>query len=311
MYNILVTGAGGDIGQSICKILKQWDQTRRLTGCDIHHDHPAKFLCDQFYLVPRCTAATYDSEIEGIVRRESIDLIISASEPELRSFLARGISKVFHNVPLIMANPLSLEVGFDKFLTADFLRQHSLIYPETCEVKNVSKPTFPSIMKSRTGSGSKQIIKLVDQAEFDFFSRKYPDFIIQEYLDDAKGEFTCGLFRSKDGIIRSIIFKRTLSGGFSNYGEVTGDSVTSQLLERLAIALQLEGSINVQLRLTNRGPVIFEINPRFSSTVYFRHLFGFKDLVWAIEDQLGLILSSYQAVQIGRKFYKGYHEYYE
>jgi carbamoyl-phosphate synthase large subunit len=55
----------------------------------------------------------------------------------------------------------------------------------------------------------------------------------------------------------------------------------------LAEALDLRGSINVQLRITTNGPRIFEINPRFSSTVLMRHQMGFCDLVWSIQDFAG------------------------
>ena len=46
--------------------------------------------------------------------------------------------------------------------------------------------------------------------------------------------------------------------------------------------IDLFGSINVQLKITSKGPVIFEVNPRFSGTVYMRHLLGFDDLKWIL-----------------------------
>ena len=81
------------------------------------------------------------------------------------------------------------------------------------------------------------------------------------------------------------------------------------LLEKLAVKLNLVGSINVQLRITDNSPKVFEINPRFSSTVLYRHLFGFEDLIWSIEDRLGLELSDNRQNVTGRKIYKGYEEY--
>ena len=81
------------------------------------------------------------------------------------------------------------------------------------------------------------------------------------------------------------------------------------LLNVIAKNWNLEGSINVQLRITKKGPVIFEINPRFSSTVLFRHLFGFKDLEWSLQDAMNLDLSKYLPNNIGKNFYKGYNEY--
>jgi hypothetical protein len=47
--------------------------------------------------------------------------------------------------------------------------------------------------------------------------------------------------------------------------------------------MDFKGSLNVQFRQTERGCVPFEINPRFSSTVYFRSLFGFKDVRWSLD----------------------------
>ena len=146
--------------------------------------------------------------------------------------------------------------------------------------------------------------------EFLFYTRnRIEDYVVQEFITYENGEFTCGLFRQKTGEIRSQIFKRELSGGYSGYGEVIENSNITALLEKLAIKLNLIGSINVQLRISENTPKIFEINPRFSSTVMFRHLFGFEDVLWSIEDALGQEISLYNKVEVGRKFYKGFSEY--
>jgi carbamoyl-phosphate synthase large subunit len=60
---------------------------------------------------------------------------------------------------------------------------------------------------------------------------------------------------------------------------------------RIAEGLDLRGSMNVQLRLTDEGPRVFEINPRFSSTVLMRHRMGFSDVLWAIEEAEGKVIS--------------------
>lgn len=49
--------------------------------------------------------------------------------------------------------------------------------------------------------------------------------------------------------------------------------------------------MNVQLRLTDHGPRVFEINPRFSSTVLMRHRLGFSDVLWAIDEAQGKTLT--------------------
>jgi len=165
------------------------------------------------------------------------------------------------------------------------------------------------ILKSRTGSGSSNVSIVNEFETFQLIKKSNPNFIVQEYLEGDNGEFTCGVFRSTDGTIRNIIFKRELMGGFTGYGEVVENESIENILEEIARKLNLIGSINVQLRLTQRGPMVFEINPRFSSTVRFRDLFGFKDVLWSIEDKLKMPLSNYQANSVGKKLFKGFNEY--
>lgn len=307
--NILVTGCGGDIGQSIGKILNEYNLVNNLYGCDISDKNAAKFIYSNFFLGLPCNDPNYISNLENTVKRKSIDLIIPISEPELRFFSKVKLSNI-GNSELLLASSLALEVGFDKLNTADFLKKENLPFPITHSIKNIDTvEKFPIILKSRTGSGSLNVSIVRDIDTFKSIKTKNPDFIIQEFLDGDNGEYTCGVFRSKSSIIRSIILKRELMGGFTGYGEVIENKEIEKLLHDIAEKLQLIGSINVQLRLTSKGPVVFEINPRFSSTVRFRHLFNFKDVEWSIEDKLGLPISDYTETAIGKKLYKGFNEY--
>jgi carbamoyl-phosphate synthase large subunit len=307
--NILVTGCGGDIGQSIGKILNEHEIVNNLFGCDISDKNAAKFIYPHFFLGLSCKDPNYIRNLKKIVKKFSIHFIIPVSESELRFLAKEHITKI-GRAQLILASAKALEVGFDKLSTADFLKKENLPFPIThlVETSDIFKK-FPVIMKSRTGSGSSNVIIVSDIDAFIFNKKQNPDFIVQEFLDGDSGEFTCGVFRSKNGIIRSIILKRELMGGFTSYGEVIENKEIDILLCDVAEKLNLEGSINVQLRLTSKGPVIFEINPRFSSTVLFRHLLNFKDLEWCIEDKRGLPISDYKESAIGKKIYKGFNEY--
>ena len=69
------------------------------------------------------------------------------------------------------------------------------------------------------------------------------------------------------------------------------------------------GSINIQLRMTKNGPILFEINPRLSGTLVFRDKMGFNDLRWWVSDLLNLENISYNPPKEGVKFFRGYKEY--
>jgi carbamoyl-phosphate synthase large subunit len=309
-YNILVTGCGGDIGQSIGKILRSKPEWfAKVIGADIHDEHAGKFIFDACFILPRCHDEKYQVALTKLIQEYQIDLVIPISEPELRNIEKHSYQEIFFGKPLIMANLQSMKVGFDKKLTSDFLAKHTLPFPDTQLISEYNKSIFPVLIKSRDGSGSKSIHVVNTQDEMDLFQRIYPEFIVQEYLPNDADEYTCGLFRSASGEIRDIILKRKLMGGFSGYGTREENSKISQLLHQIAILLDLRGSINVQLKLVHGTPVIFEINPRFSSTVLFRHKMGYEDVIWSIQDRLGLELDSYQINQSINKFYKGFSEY--
>lgn len=309
--NILVTGCGGDIGQSIGKILLKADFTNKLFGIDISDKNAAQFIYPNFCLGLPVTDSGYLKSLEKFIEVNAIDIIIPIAEPELRFFLSKNILNNIGSAKMITASTLALEVGFDKFKTAEFLKKEGLPYPKTFLVNSLkSINSFPVILKSRTGSGSKDVHKINSQEEFLFYTKKNKEnYIIQDYISGDLGEFTCGVFRSSNKQIITQIFKRELSRGYSGYGEIMYNRIITSLLEKIAIKLDLLGSINVQLRISENSPKIFEINPRFSSTVLFRHLFGFKDLEWSIKDRLGEDLIVYKDPKPGSKFYKGFNEY--
>ncbi len=308
-YNILVTGCGGDIGQSIGKILKSSALFSNVIGCDMTDEHASIFIYDKVIIVPACKSSKYISSLEAVIKQELIDIILPISEPELRLLSVLRIEYTFLNKMLICANLKAMEIGFDKYATAIFLQRISLPFPVTKIIGDIIDPTFPLILKSRTGAGSKSIFVLNDIEEFKFYKRKYPDFITQELLVNANEEYTCGVFKSIDGDLRTIIYRRKLVDSYSGFGVVVENEAIEQLLTTIADGLALRGSINVQLRLAEKGPCVFEINPRFSSTAMFRHLMGFEDIIWSIQDALGIPVSNYSKPLVGTKFYKGFTEY--
>ena len=109
-----------------------------------------------------------------------------------------------------------------------------------------------------------------------------PDFFAQEEVGDAGQEYTCGVFRAL-GQTRVIAFRRHLAGGITHRGQVVEHAEIIKVCERIAEAADLIGALNVQLRLQHDRPSVFEINPRFSSTVLFRHMLGFTDVLWWLD----------------------------
>ncbi|MGF7079859.1 ATP-grasp domain-containing protein [Mucilaginibacter sp. UYCu711] len=309
MYNILVTGCGGDIGQSIGKILKSNLLFKNVVGADMNLDHAGIFIFDTCIQLPVCRSTIYLEKLKEAVEKFEIDIILPISEPELRFFAEKRIEKEIFGKVLITANIHAMNIGFDKLSTVNFLKESELPYPQTTIVAKLNEPQLPLILKSRNGSGSKSIFVVEDAEAFNFYKGRYPEFIAQELVGSIDEEYTCGLFRDRNNSVRQLIYRRKLTGGFSGFGTVVQNNDIEKVLYKIADKINLKGSINVQLRLTNKGPCVFEINPRFSSTVMFRHIMGFQDLIWSILDRLDQNIPDYTPPENGKNFYKGFNEY--
>ena len=294
--NILITGVGGDIGQSCGRILKNYDISNRVIGCDIHNEHPGISLFDSCEVVPKIIDSGYIKALHQLVKKYAINAVIPTSEPELRYFSSVSDSFDFDAIPLLMSSRKATKIGFDKLETSRFLKKNDIVVPWAVDSTEGDPLEFPCIFKSRLGAGNSRVYLLKNIHEVQIYKQIYSNYIFQEYIPSKNNEYTCGVYRLRDGEVRSIILRRRLASGITSYAEVINNKSISELCKQVANALQLEGSINIQLRLTSDGrPMIFEINPRFSSTVAFRHKLGFQDLIWSIQEEI-LGISPYQYI---------------
>ena len=305
---ILVTGCGGDIGYIVGYILKQAGVAEKVIGTDIAAGHTGEGLFDACRQVMPASSPGYLDNLQNIIKQENIDVLIPGSEPELRTLLAAGLTERIAGIPVVAANAKALTIGFDKLATAQYLAAVGLPAPWTKLVAEGEPDALPCIVKDRVGSGSRGFAVVHDELDVKYFSQKRPDAIWQQYLGTDDQEYTCGLYRTGGGEIRTIIIRRRLQGGHTHSGEIIADSRIERALTALATSLDLQGSINVQLRLTSEGPFVFEINPRFSSTVGFRNSLGFCDLLWALAEKCGQPPDKYIEPEAGTRFFRTYCE---
>lgn len=306
---VLITGCRFEIGQGLCRILKMTGAADIVIGSDFSTDHAGGLVFDHFVKTTRPDDPEYFDCIRGIIHKHKIDLIIPMSEAEIFLFSERGYGTSFEDVPVLTANRESILAGQDKLATADFLAKRGLLHPWTTAVESGDPREIPCVAKPRHGNESEDVIVVDDPGLIKTLRKTRPGHVWQELLLPETEEYTCGLFRSATGDVRSISFRRRLQGGYTCAGEVVCNDDIKLYLHHIAASLNLRGSVNVQLKLTAKGPVAFEINPRFSSTVVFRHLLGFEDLIWVMKDLKGIDPGPYQPVEAGARFYRGPREY--
>lgn len=301
--NILITGAAGDIARSISRVLENKGGIN-LYGIDLNGDFPSFLYYKKFEIAYRVYESEYLNFIEKFILENSIDLIIPTSEAEISYFNENRISQIC-NAKLIMASNNIMDTGFDKLKTMDYLEQLDIDIPWTIDADKGEPNEYPCIYKSKSGSGSKEVI-IVNSRE-DHPIKKKINYVYQELLTPLDEEYTCGVYKTKTNQFSYIVFKRKLVNGRTGSGEVINNEKINLFLDNFCKRVNFQGSINVQLILTANGPKIFEINPRFSSTVLFRDVLGFEDLWWSIQENLNLPvdLNNFKLKDInGKKIYR-------
>lgn len=282
---ILITGIGGDISQGVATILRENRPDLRLIGVDAHSQHGGHLFVNHYQPVPKASDPGYLDAIEGVVRKHAVDIVIPMSEPELAA--ARPFSAFTPGVKWIAAGDRVVGVGLDKLGTMKALDGLGLPVPWTQPVSDGRPKAYPCILKNRSGSGSRSVFIVNNDEDADYLAKRHPGAIFQELLGSVDREVTCAVYRRSDGEVASLLMLRRLTGGFTGWAKVIRDEHTSRMCEDIAHGLNLRGSMNVQLRLTEKGPRVFEINPRFSSTVLMRHRLGYTDVLWALDEAEG------------------------
>lgn len=279
MRRILVTAVSGDIANGILKILQHEDNI--LYGCDVNEIAVGMDLVRQFWQCRYAADEYYIDELLQKCEQYNITHLIPVNEREIEAvgknrdrFLAMGVK------PVIQSREV-LDICLDKYKTACFLSENGLTVPATYDMSSLPEDGDRRfICKPRKSNGSKNIFWYApDKASESGIESG--DYVVQEYIDSDE-EYTIGVF-GQCGCINTIIFRRELKNGYSNLVKLAHDEEMEAIAGRVAGLFDLSGYINIQLKKYNGRYYIFEINPRISGTVRFRHMLGFSDVIWWLD----------------------------
>jgi carbamoyl-phosphate synthase large subunit len=278
---ILVSAVCGDIGCSAVRALQR--AAGRIIGCDMKTDSPVEKFLERLYQVPGTTdSEAYLERLKEIVSKERVSFFLPISEPEIRLVDERREELEALGLKLLLNNRTIVRNFLDKIKTVQYLASIGVRTPKTELLSKYDEGiSFPLIIKSRTGYGSKRLWRAETREDIDYLRRKDDgSLIVQEYLGTDSEEYTTGVF-SDGSKVSSITFKRRLGfGGLSAEAILAHHQDIDRVAKKVALAVNLKGSINIQGRLVGRIFIPFEINPRLSSTLLIRKRFGFNDTVW-------------------------------
>ncbi len=283
--NVLLTGAGGDQAIFIWKALKQSYLDTHIVACDCNYLSVGLYRTSSSYVIPSVDSESYLPRLKEIMLAEKIDIVMTGGRGEMM-LLAEHAQEIRKETgAYVVAPPFEiLKVAADKWKLVSFLKSNGFNYPHSCLPDDrtalelfLQEKTYPFIVKGRFGAGSRELRVAHNREQLEQYVGEVKNPIIQEYLLPDNEEYTVGCFcNSQAKAVGSIIMKRTLGHGLTNKASVIFHEGITQYCESIAEKLGYIGPLNLQLRLTNRGPVLFEINARFSSTESARAYYNFN-----------------------------------
>jgi carbamoyl-phosphate synthase large subunit len=287
---VLVTGAGSGVGQGIVKALRVAGLPITIVGADIAPMNAALYRTDEAVLIPRVESEGALEQIIDGLRTHRIDVLMVGSEFDLEFFAAhRATIEEASGTQVIAAALETVHIAGDKWLTAEFLREHGLSYAQSAlpvdladAVRIAADWGYPVVLKTRQGTSSRHVHIVRDRRMLEEVYGGTPLPMLQRLLDvprsELNTEYTCSVFKARDGsLLGPFTARRTVRGGTSWHIEVAPFTALHPLLLGIGNAMDFVGSLNVQLMLTPAGPVPFELNARFSGTTAIRAHFGFNE----------------------------------
>jgi len=270
--NVLISGAGGDVGQGVAKCLEASTLEVKLFLTCIRKDSSWLHKGHTGFIAPLSASKDYVPFLIRLMNKHAIQVFIPTVDSEIAK-IAREKERIEAETgALVFVDaPASVDICEDKNETAQFLKANGFAAPASAILGTPEAAAlrrefgFPLIAKKRQGQGNTDVFLIQEDAQLDALFDDQ-SFMLQEWLDPKGGEFTSGIYLGDDREVKGICtFRRKLKGGSTFIAERVVDPTLEEPLEEIARQLGMK-YLNIQSMLREGVLIPFEFNGRFSGT---------------------------------------------
>lgn len=235
---------------------------------DVNGLSPGVHVAERAFRVPLATESGYMDAIERICSSERIRLVVPTIDDELPLFGAWRSRLEANGTRVAASTRLVAEICNDKFLTSHYLAAQGI--PVAHSFLPTALPSdleFPVFVKPRVGRGGVGAFAARTRRELEFFLEYVDSPVVQTFLQGP--EYTIDVLSTFDGLPISVVPRErvVIRAGKIDRGRTVHDASLIDLGTRCARALRLVGAANVQCRVVEGSPFVFEVNPRFSGGI--------------------------------------------
>jgi carbamoyl-phosphate synthase large subunit len=291
MKRVLVSGASGIVGYGILRSLRRVGQSCYLIGTSIYDDSVAPAFCNVFERAPPTGAPEYLDWLLTTLRQQRIDLLVPGIEIDMYHWIEH-IPEIRATGALPLLNePELIALCKDKWGFYQRLSEAGV----ACAIESsldsdfatlVQRFGLPFLLKPRRGFGSKGIVRVTSETEFQKYRADIGLLLMaQPIVGNDNEEFTTSAFcDGRGGYFASMTLRRKLShDGFTDRAEVADTAEFVPSMNELCHLLRPLGPTNFQFRRCLGGVKLLEINPRISSSTSIRTAFGYNESAMAVD----------------------------
>jgi len=264
---VMLTGAGGAATGFLIERLKT--HGFRVLAGDMDPRAVGLYLADKGFVIPAGKSPRFFESLARICAEERVDAIVPLVDEELEA--ACGLEE--QGVVVLLPRLSFVATCLDKYALMRQLAAADIGVPATrLASEGAQGMRFPLVVKPRTGRGSRGLALAESRAALErvlaesAYSRD--QLLIQEHV--AEPEYTVSVVVWRDGRVQAVVPKEIIcKRGITRLAVTRRNLLIEQACHKIQTALRADGPFNVQLRLdeVTKQPKIFEINPRFSTTV--------------------------------------------
>jgi len=270
----LITGAGGDVGQGVLKALSTSTIGIELYAtCISAHSSWLHTNGIHSFIAPPSDDPSYVDYLIRLIKRFNIQVYFPTVDSEIIKISQKKERIEAETGALVFVDdPERVAVCNDKFKTYEFLRRNGFAHSASAVANDsemqhlISSCGYPLIVKKRSGNGSQNVYKVHNASELALRASDR-EYLVQEWLDPAAGEYTSGIYLGDDGQVKgACTFRRQLKEGSTFIAERVIDQALEAPLEDMARELGMK-YLNIQSMQRSNKLVPFEFNGRLSGSV--------------------------------------------
>lgn len=308
---IFITGGGGAGTMAAAKFLKKSGKYKIILG-DMDPLAVGFKFADLSYVLPAAISDDFLPFVSDIIKKHKVDVFIPLVDEEiLKSY---SLLKEFPNLLLLLPDQRFSSIALDKYELVRCLKENNIPHPETFLNSQIDKKSlnFPVIVKPRRGRGSRFVMEIKSLEQLNAYMTLYKfahdEVVVQEKLKGK--EYTVSVVVNKNGDVLAVVPKEIIKKIGITQAAVTryNKSITDLGIE-IQKKLHANGPFNMQLILKEDGvPVIFEINPRYSTTIALTIAAGVDEIGMLIDNaKISAGLSRFKTGLVMKRYYEHFY----